>query len=44
MEEDEEYRNLPLCHFCHKPVRDEDAMPLKHGGLIHEKCYEGGDG
>jgi hypothetical protein len=43
-ETEEECRNLPLCQICHKPVRDEDAMPLKSGSLIHEECYEGGDG
>ena len=43
MEEDEEYRNLPPCQICHRPVRDEYAMTTKNGSFIHEECYEGGD-
>ena len=38
---DEDYRNLPPCNNCRKPVHDEDMMTLKNGEIIHEKCYEG---
>ena len=38
-ETEEEYRDLSLCHICHKPVRDEYAMNMKDGRLIHEECY-----
>lgn len=44
VEEEEEYQDLLLCYICCKPVREENMMSLKNGGLIHEGCYEGGDG
>lgn len=35
---EEEYRDLPRCNFCHKPVYEEEFFFLESGELIHEGC------